>query len=219
MDHIRIEQKKETLEFINPFNQANTYYVRDQSGRELLLAEEYRHFLLGSSAFTLRIRDQTQEIFTVKRRLACVPFGYCFPRLLERLVIEAATGEPIGTVDQVRRGCSLYFTIKDEAGQVQLSVRFPSSMSFCSDMAFEVVDVHDNVVGEIRKKWAGFAQEAFTNADNFGVSFPVDLDVKFKALLISVTFLLVSLNLIYLLLSAANSTHFLLQDFMYFEKN
>ena len=33
-------------------------------------------------------------------------------------------------------------------------------------------------VGMITKQWTGFAKEAFTDADNFGISFPLDLDVK-----------------------------------------
>ena len=32
----------------------------------------------------------------------------------------------------------------------------------------------------ISKQWSGLGREAFTDADNFGVSFPQDLDVKAK---------------------------------------
>ena len=33
-------------------------------------------------------------------------------------------------------------------------------------------------VGKISKQWSGFGKEAFTDADNFGINFPLDLDVK-----------------------------------------
>ena len=33
-------------------------------------------------------------------------------------------------------------------------------------------------VGMISKQWTGLIKEAFTDADNFGISFPLDLDVK-----------------------------------------
>ena len=33
-------------------------------------------------------------------------------------------------------------------------------------------------VGKITKQWSGIGKELFTDADNFGVSFPKDLDVK-----------------------------------------
>jgi hypothetical protein len=53
-------------------------------------------------------------------------------------------------------------------------------------------------VGEISKQWSGFGQELYTDADNFGVSFPVDLDLKVKACVLAATFLI---------------------DFMYFEES
>ena len=37
-----------------------------------------------------------------------------------------------------------------------------------------------NDIGMISKQWSGFGREAFTDADNFGVNFPQDLDVKAK---------------------------------------
>jgi len=35
-----------------------------------------------------------------------------------------------------------------------------------------------------------FAKEAFTDADNFGITFPLDLDVKVKAVLVGAVFLI-----------------------------
>ena len=52
-------------------------------------------------------------------------------------------------------------------------------------------------VGKISKQWSGLLREAFTDADNFGVSFPMDLDVRMKATLLGALFLV---------------------DFMFFEK-
>ena len=47
-------------------------------------------------------------------------------------------------------------------------------------------------VGKISKKWSGIMKEAFSDADNFGVQFPLDMDVRTKATLIGATFLIVS---------------------------
>ena len=47
-------------------------------------------------------------------------------------------------------------------------------------------------VGQIRKQWTGFVKEAFTDADNFGITFPMDLDVNVKATLLGAVFLIVS---------------------------
>jgi hypothetical protein len=52
-------------------------------------------------------------------------------------------------------------------------------------------------VGKISKQWSGLLREAFTDADNFGISFPMDLDVRMKAVLLGAMFLI---------------------DFMFFEK-
>jgi hypothetical protein len=50
-------------------------------------------------------------------------------------------------------------------------------------------------VGKISKKWSGLAREAFTDADNFGINFPQDLDVKMKAVMLGACFLIVSASL------------------------
>lgn len=52
-------------------------------------------------------------------------------------------------------------------------------------------------VGQIRKQWSGIVKEMFTDADNFGVTFPLDLDVKVKATLLGAIFLIVSICNLY----------------------
>ena len=47
-------------------------------------------------------------------------------------------------------------------------------------------------VGKISKQWTGFLREGFTDADNFGATFPMDLDVKMKAVLLAGVFLIVN---------------------------
>ncbi|KAJ8048509.1 Phospholipid scramblase 1 [Holothuria leucospilota] len=45
-------------------------------------------------------------------------------------------------------------------------------------------------IGKISKQWAGIVKELATNADNFGITFPLDLDVKVKATLLGALFLI-----------------------------
>ena len=47
-------------------------------------------------------------------------------------------------------------------------------------------------VGKISKEWSGIGKELFTDADTFGISFPMDLDVKIKAVLVGAVLLIVS---------------------------
>ncbi|XP_064438704.1 phospholipid scramblase 3 isoform X4 [Mirounga angustirostris] len=45
-------------------------------------------------------------------------------------------------------------------------------------------------VGRISKQWGGLFQEALTDAEDFGLQFPLDLDVRVKAVLLGATFLI-----------------------------
>ena len=69
-------------------------------------------------------------------------------------------------------------------------------------------------VGKISKQWSGFMREAFTDADMFGISFPMDLDVKIKAVLLGAVFLIVG----YLHVVQLKFILMIFQDYMFFEK-
>lgn len=49
-------------------------------------------------------------------------------------------------------------------------------------------------MGKISKQWSGVAREMFTDADFFGINFPMDLDVKMKAVMLGACFLIVSVK-------------------------
>ena len=55
----------------------------------------------------------------------------------------------------------------------------------------QVMSKDQQVIGKISKHWSGILKEAFTDADNFGIQFPMDLDVKIKAVLLGAVFLIV----------------------------
>lgn len=52
------------------------------------------------------------------------------------------------------------------------------------------------MIGKISKQWTGFVREAFTDFSSFDIHFPLDLDVKMKAVMIGACFLIVSLFLL-----------------------
>jgi len=81
----------------------------------------------------------------------------------------------------------------------------------------QVVSLTGEKIGKISKQWSGLAREIFTDADFFGINFPLDLDVRMKAVLLGATFLIVSvffsakIYCSYLSLASANqlySVHF-----------
>ena len=60
------------------------------------------------------------------------------------------------------------------------------------DIDYEISSIDGSLIGNLSKQWSGLLQESFTDADNFGVSFPIDLDVKCKLSLLAAVFLIVS---------------------------
>ena len=62
-----------------------------------------------------------------------------------------------------------------------------------SDVKFKVLSRDSTVqVGTICKQWSGLLNELLTDADHFCISFPMDLDVNIKAVLLGAVFLIVS---------------------------
>lgn len=193
-----VKQKKEFMEFFNSMEAANQYSVFDAQGLLLFHAFEKSNFfarnLIGRSrGFTMKVMDpQMQEVITMTRPHRCPLFGMCTPKCCEFISVSE-----MGAIEQIWPSCcstNMFFAIKDENDDIKLRIRTPSGMGWCSDRQFELVDMEGNVLGEIRKKWGGFLKETFTEADNFGITFPIDLDVKLKALLVSACILLVRIT-------------------------
>jgi len=149
--------------------------------------------------FDMNITDMTgNEVIHLNRPLRCQ--ACCFPCCLQELEVSSPPGTTIGSIEQ--KWSILYprFVVKDETGHPVLRIEGPCWTCSCcgSDVEFKVLSVTTvEQVGMITKQWTGFAKEAFTDADNFGISFPLDLDVKVKATLLGALFLI---------------------DFMYFEQ-
>lgn len=65
------------------------------------------------------------------------------------------------------------------------------TMAMCGDVEFQILSSDGGVqIGKITKQWSGLVKEVFTDADNFGISFPLDLDVTVKAVLLGACFLI-----------------------------
>ena len=86
------------------------------------------------------------------------------------------------------------FSIKNSSGDSVLKIEGPfCTYGVCGDVEFQVLSLDGATkVGKITKQWSGLAREMFTDADYFGVTFPLDLDVNIKAVLLAATFLIVS---------------------------
>jgi len=90
--------------------------------------------------------------------------------------------------------------VKDDADNVVGNIVGPGCSDFCCscpgscgcDVKFLIRNPDGTEIGEITKQWSGMLAEAFTDADTFGVSFPIDLNVRAKAMLLGAVFLIVS---------------------------
>lgn len=89
--------------------------------------------------------------------------------------------------------CEPKYSIKDGQGNVVLTIEGPvCTFTICgSDVEFKVLSPDGSTeVGKISKQWSGLLKEAFTDADIFGINFPMDLDVRMKAVLLGACMLI-----------------------------
>uniref|UniRef100_A0A8D0GF32 Phospholipid scramblase n=1 Tax=Sphenodon punctatus TaxID=8508 RepID=A0A8D0GF32_SPHPU len=186
------------------FETNNKYEIKNSLGQRVYFAAEEndcctRNCCGPSRPFTLTIIDNVgQEVITLQRPLRCS--ACCCPCCLQELEVQAPPGTPVGYVIQNWHPILPKFTIQNEERMDMLKIVGPCVVcSCCSDVDFEVKSNDEmSVAGKISKQWTGFLREAFTDADHFGIQFPMDLDVKMKAVMIGACFLI---------------------DFMYFEKS
>ncbi|KAK8782092.1 hypothetical protein V5799_016570 [Amblyomma americanum] len=107
--------------------------------------------------------------------------------------VQAPPGTPIAHVYQNCSFCYPYFSIYDSRKQNVLNIAGPfctTSMPCKCDVEFEVKSTNGVVVGKITKQFSGALKELFTDADVFGVTFPLDMDVRMKAALIAAAMLI-----------------------------
>ncbi|NWW53271.1 PLS1 scramblase, partial [Pedionomus torquatus] len=196
IDQILIHQQIELLEILTAFETKNKYEIKNTLGQRVYFAEEdtdccTRNCCGPSRPFTLRITDNLgHEVITLQRPLRCS--SCCFPCCLQELEVQAPPGTPVGYIVQNWHPCLPKFTIQDEKRMDVLKIAGPCVVcSCCEDVNFEVKSVDETcAVGRISKQWTGFLKEAVTDADNFGITFPMDLDVKMKAVMIGACFLI-----------------------------
>uniref|UniRef100_A0A5F9CB24 Phospholipid scramblase n=1 Tax=Oryctolagus cuniculus TaxID=9986 RepID=A0A5F9CB24_RABIT len=203
IDQVLIHQEVKLLKVLLDFQSKNKYEIKNSFGQKIFLAVEdtdccTRNCWEALRPFTLRILDNTgREVITLERPLRCT--SCCFPCCLQKIEVQAPPGVPIGYVTQTWHPCLPKFTIQNEKKEDVLKISGPCIVCSCfGDIDFEIKSLDEqSMVGKISKQWTGLLKEAFTDADNFGIQFPLDLDVKMKAVMLGACFLI---------------------DFMFFEK-
>ncbi|XP_077204866.1 phospholipid scramblase 1-like isoform X2 [Paroedura picta] len=180
IDQILIHQQIELLEVITGFETANKYEIKNVMGQRVYFATEENDCCTRNCCgplrpFTMEIVDNMgHTVILLTRPLRCATC-WC-PCCLQELW----------------HPCLPKFTIQNEAEEDIFTVVGPCIVcSCCEDINFEVKTTDEQYsVGRISKQWTGLVRELFTDTDNFGVQFPLDLDVKMKAVLLGACFLI-----------------------------
>uniref|UniRef100_A0A4X1T4A4 Phospholipid scramblase n=1 Tax=Sus scrofa TaxID=9823 RepID=A0A4X1T4A4_PIG len=196
IDQLLIHQQIELLEVLTGFETNNKYEIKNSLGQRIYFAAEdtdccTRNCCGPSRPFTMRILDNMgREVITLERPLRCT--SCCFPCCLQEIEIQAPPGIPVGYVTQTWHPCLPRFTVQNERREDVLKITGPCVVcSCCADIDFEIKSLDDKyVVGKISKQWSGLVREMFTDVDNFGIQFPLDLDVKMKAVMLGACFLI-----------------------------
>lgn len=182
-----IHQHKEWGEIVFGFETRNKYTVMDSMNHLLFEAEEEggsfttvlkRIFLTRWRPFTMDLfTSEGEGVFCLKR-----PFRFYF----HEIEIRTSNGIPLGTV---RRRFSLVrriYSVLDRNGNEIFRLFGP----ILHPWTFLIRKENEEEIGKITKKWSGLLKETFTDADNFGVTFPRDLPLEKKALLLGAVFLI-----------------------------
>lgn len=201
VDQLLVKQKLELLEAFTGFETKNKYVIKNSLGQDVYFAGEdtdccTRNCCGPTRPFDMKIVDSSQrEVLHLYRPLRC---DSCwFPCCLQEMEVSSPPGNVIGYVEQNWSVFKPSFDIKDQSGQTVLKIEGPfCTFSLCGDVEFQVTTVDGEQVGQINKQWSGLARELFTDSDYFGISFPIDLDVKVKATLMGACFLIVSICVI-----------------------
>ena len=178
-----VRQKKEWGEILTGFETRNRYAVTDEAGRELYLAAEVGGSTLGRM-FLKHLRPWTIHILDPAGR-AVVTFERPWRWFFHEAAVRDAAGNHLGTIKRQWSWIRRRYAILDASGAEALELFGPLLRPWTF-----IVRRDGEEIGAIRKKWSGLLKEAFTVADNFGVTFPADLDTPLKSLLLGAVFLI-----------------------------
>ncbi|XP_066477615.1 phospholipid scramblase 1-like [Tiliqua scincoides] len=196
IDQIIVHQQIEVLELIFGFETNNKYEIKNAMGQRVYFAAEDNDCCTLNCCGTLRpfrikiFDNMGLQVMELQRPCRCD--CCCCPCCLQELEVHAPPGNPIGYVQQLWDPCLPEFVVQNEARQDVLKIIGPCIVCSCfGDVNFEVLSLDERqVVGRIGKHWTGLLKEFFTDVDNFGIQFPMDLDVKMKAVMLGACFLI-----------------------------
>ncbi|XP_066298101.1 phospholipid scramblase 1-like [Branchiostoma lanceolatum] len=210
IDQLLVKQKVELLEVLSDIETKNKYVIKNSMGQKVYYAYEDSSFCTrmccgNRRGFRIIVVDNNEkEVIRVKRKYKCCGGIACCANLgcaAHEIKVQAPPGTTIGYARQQCTCWKPHFSVRNADHDTVFDVKGPcciwSGACYRCDTDFKVYspDGH-TVVGKVSRQHAGFIKEAFSDATNMSVTFPMDLDVKMKATMLGLAFLI---------------------DFMYFE--
>jgi len=198
IDQLLIHQKIELAEVFLGCEFNNKYEIKNSMGQQIYRAKEdtdccTRQCCGPGRPFEMAITDNfDREVIHLSRPFrcgcACFPSDCCH----HMIEVQSPPGEVIGYVKQEQMCFVPKIVVMNATGDVVLRISGPCCQCrCCADVEFPVLSVDgETQVGKVYKQWTGFVREAFTDADHFGITFPMDLDVKMKAVVLGACFLI-----------------------------
>ena len=181
-----IRQQKEWGEILTGFETKNKYEVVDHFSKPLFEVQEEggsaltvitRMFLKALRPFTMHLfSPQGAGLFKLTR-----PFRFYF----HELDVSQSNGAPLGKIKRRFALLRRLYSVVDRNGNEIFELFGP----LFHPWTFQIKKGGQEL-GKITKKWSGLAKESFTDADNFGITFPAGIDLSQKAVLLGVVFLI-----------------------------
>ncbi|XP_053390927.1 phospholipid scramblase 1-like [Mercenaria mercenaria] len=198
LDEVIITQKIKTVELLTGFEVRNRFVILDNRDQQLFRVEEESDACMRaccpiSRGLTLHITDNNaQEVMQISREYKCCVGCCCFAGgcCMMTLLVDSPIGRRLGTVSSATAACNAHMKVFDASGN-QL-YKLWGSMCPCQcccagcmeDIDYPVTDPSlKTCVGNVAKQWVDI------KTTKYCVSFPANMSIEHKALLIGATFL------------------------------
>ena len=178
-----VQQQRSLSEALIGLERKNHYLVSDLDGRSLYSVEEESPFWTRQFLGSFR----PLELQVVQSSTSLILFRIEKPFRLwhDRVILRDSAGRDLGSVESGFPIPVRWYTVRDARGVTLFRI----SGAFWRPWTFKIFR-GEVQVGEIRKKWSGLVREYFTDADNFSATFPPEIPVAQKALLMAALFLI-----------------------------
>ena len=181
VDTLGIQQRKEWGEILTGWE--NKYAVMDDKGEGVYWAAEegrslfFCFFLRALRPFTIHIlQSDGQTVLRLDRS-----FRFFF----HTLAVRSPDGRCLGTVEKRFSIVRRIYSVCDDTGQECCQLFGPLLRPWTF-----LIRKSGEGIGRISKKWSGLLQESLADADNFSVTFPAELPVTEKSVLLGAVFLI-----------------------------